>query len=80
MCPTQQQGRPALTRWERVMILLRKFLKRLKEVAPVAFALIFVGILLLLMRNAVSSVRFDRLKLEAKRFLSLFFALDPLSR
>mmetsp|Transcript_22893 Transcript_22893/g.36860 ORF Transcript_22893/g.36860 Transcript_22893/m.36860 type:complete len:318 (+) Transcript_22893:116-1069(+) len=76
----QGQGRPALTRWERVMILLRKFLKRLKEVAPVAFALIFVGILLLLMRNAVSSVRFDRLKLEAKRFLSLFFALDPLSR
>eukprot|EP00465_Bigelowiella_longifila_P004744 CAMPEP_0185259842 /NCGR_PEP_ID=MMETSP1359-20130426/8538_1 /TAXON_ID=552665 /ORGANISM="Bigelowiella longifila, Strain CCMP242" /LENGTH=258 /DNA_ID=CAMNT_0027845887 /DNA_START=326 /DNA_END=1102 /DNA_ORIENTATION=+ len=76
----QGQGRPALTRWERVMLLLRKLLKRLKEVAPVAFALIFVGILLLLMRNAVSSVRFDRLKLEAKRFLSLFFALDPLSR
>mmetsp|Transcript_12966 Transcript_12966/g.31783 ORF Transcript_12966/g.31783 Transcript_12966/m.31783 type:complete len:322 (-) Transcript_12966:242-1207(-) len=61
--------------WKKVCFIL----KRLKQVAPVVFALIFFGILLLLMRNAVGNVKLKRLKVEARKFLSLFFALGPLS-
>mmetsp|Transcript_11003 Transcript_11003/g.15315 ORF Transcript_11003/g.15315 Transcript_11003/m.15315 type:complete len:320 (+) Transcript_11003:75-1034(+) len=70
-------GRPS--RWRALLQILHRVSKRMKEIAPVFFAIAFVAVLLVLMRNAVSSVRLDRLKAEAKRFLSLFFALDPLS-
>mmetsp|Transcript_27310 Transcript_27310/g.48286 ORF Transcript_27310/g.48286 Transcript_27310/m.48286 type:complete len:334 (-) Transcript_27310:32-1033(-) len=68
------------SRWKRLVYIIRKVIKRVKEVAPVAFALVFVGVLLLLMKNAVSAVQFQHLKAEARKFLNLFFALDPLSR
>ncbi|GAB5359711.1 hypothetical protein AAMO2058_000566000 [Amorphochlora amoebiformis] len=65
--------------WNRLVKKLSRILKRLKEVAPLVFLLVFVTILLALVKNMVSTIRLARLKAEARKFFSLFFALDPMS-
>jgi len=65
------------TRWQRIILAFDRAFKRLKQAAPMVFLLVFVGFLMLLMKNAATTINIDTLRAEAKRFLSLFFALGP---
>mmetsp|Transcript_19855 Transcript_19855/g.29698 ORF Transcript_19855/g.29698 Transcript_19855/m.29698 type:complete len:298 (+) Transcript_19855:53-946(+) len=74
-----QESQPKGTLLSRILALLQRSSKRLREVAPLVLLLVFVGVLASVMRNALSGINLEKLRKEAQKFLRLFFALDPLA-